>query len=130
MQKSVILQHPLTQHMWALPAARMQHSDYLCRQIETVIQFELPDESFESYIPSDFFFTELLLLYVSGLLSHETERTIALTVSKAHDVFWSNHCKHFLVYLPASFKKTISYFFLRSEERRVGKECRSRWSPY
>ena len=22
------------------------------------------------------------------------------------------------------------YFFLRSEERRVGKECRSRWSPY
>ena len=27
---------------------------------------------------------------------------------------------------------TISYavFCLRSEERRVGKECRSRWSPY
>ena len=23
-----------------------------------------------------------------------------------------------------------SYFFTRSEERRVGKECRSRWSPY
>ena len=23
-----------------------------------------------------------------------------------------------------------SYFHLRSEERRVGKECRSRWSPY
>ena len=22
------------------------------------------------------------------------------------------------------------YAFLRSEERRVGKECRSRWSPY
>ena len=22
------------------------------------------------------------------------------------------------------------YLFLRSEERRVGKECRSRWSPY
>ena len=21
-------------------------------------------------------------------------------------------------------------FYLRSEERRVGKECRSRWSPY
>ena len=26
--------------------------------------------------------------------------------------------------------KTISDLFLRSEERRVGKECRSRWSPY
>ena len=24
----------------------------------------------------------------------------------------------------------ISAFFHRSEERRVGKECRSRWSPY
>ena len=22
------------------------------------------------------------------------------------------------------------WFFVRSEERRVGKECRSRWSPY
>ena len=31
-----------------------------------------------------------------------------------------------------SSHKTISYavFCLRSEERRVGKECRSRWSPY
>src|SRR5258708_2835887 len=24
----------------------------------------------------------------------------------------------------------VQYIFLRSEERRVGKECRSRWSPY
>ena len=34
------------------------------------------------------------------------------------------------------FKEIIEYFdegdvmVLRSEERRVGKECRSRWSPY
>ena len=26
--------------------------------------------------------------------------------------------------------KTIDKVFIRSEERRVGKECRSRWSPY
>src|SRR5574343_1405036 len=25
---------------------------------------------------------------------------------------------------------SIAFFLLRSEERRVGKECRSRWSPY
>ena len=25
---------------------------------------------------------------------------------------------------------SITYLFYRSEERRVGKECRSRWSPY
>ena len=28
------------------------------------------------------------------------------------------------------YKSSGTYFFLRSEERRVGKECRSRWSPY
>ena len=27
-------------------------------------------------------------------------------------------------------KKLFKYMVLRSEERRVGKECRSRWSPY
>ena len=27
-------------------------------------------------------------------------------------------------------KKSILQIFFRSEERRVGKECRSRWSPY
>ena len=27
-------------------------------------------------------------------------------------------------------KGRVIYFVLRSEERRVGKECRSRWSPY
>ena len=28
------------------------------------------------------------------------------------------------------FKDTTLVFDMRSEERRVGKECRSRWSPY
>ena len=27
-------------------------------------------------------------------------------------------------------RRSISQMKLRSEERRVGKECRSRWSPY
>ena len=27
-------------------------------------------------------------------------------------------------------KKILEEYVLRSEERRVGKECRSRWSPY
>ena len=33
--------------------------------------------------------------------------------------------------LPWTFTKyTVTPSFIRSEERRVGKECRSRWSPY
>ena len=40
---------------------------------------------------------------------------------------------------PSAFKRAIKKFmnfsdfdtlYIRSEERRVGKECRSRWSPY
>ena len=27
-------------------------------------------------------------------------------------------------------KEQLAMYHLRSEERRVGKECRSRWSPY
>ena len=31
----------------------------------------------------------------------------------------------------SAFKKmSVEQYLLRSEERRVGKECRSRWSPY
>ena len=29
-----------------------------------------------------------------------------------------------------AYSKGLFYRLLRSEERRVGKECRSRWSPY
>ena len=32
--------------------------------------------------------------------------------------------------LPSAAKWTEAIFAIRSEERRVGKECRSRWSPY
>ena len=32
--------------------------------------------------------------------------------------------------VPGSFELTFGANQMRSEERRVGKECRSRWSPY
>ena len=32
--------------------------------------------------------------------------------------------------LNSTTKATRTFTFTRSEERRVGKECRSRWSPY
>src|SRR2546421_5306137 len=35
-----------------------------------------------------------------------------------------------LARLPAPTAETIDIDVCRSEERRVGKECRSRWSPY
>ena len=40
-----------------------------------------------------------------------------------------------MVFLPKNYQTELesqatSDFYRRSEERRVGKECRSRWSPY
>ena len=40
------------------------------------------------------------------------------------------HGRLFLAGENASGKSTVLTAALRSEERRVGKECRSRWSPY
>ena len=39
-----------------------------------------------------------------------------------------NDEKHHI--LPEGFNDFVAVKLLRSEERRVGKECRSRWSPY
>ena len=36
----------------------------------------------------------------------------------------------FKLWLAKVGKERIDEILLRSEERRVGKECRSRWSPY
>ena len=49
-------------------------------------------------------------IYDSGLLENSKEITIETPYGKTSD--------------------TITIGQYRSEERRVGKECRSRWSPY
>ena len=36
----------------------------------------------------------------------------------------------YIIDLQKTVKKLEEAYFFRSEERRVGKECRSRWSPY
>ena len=49
---------------------------------------------------------------------------------QVHPYRLANHSGiwYLTAYEPASDK--VKNFLLRSEERRVGKECRSRWSPY
>ena len=58
------------------------------------------------------------------------QRIIIITVFAAYTIFQ-------LVYSLVTRKAMangkgdyLSKFYTRSEERRVGKECRSRWSPY
>ena len=47
-------------------------------------------------------------------------------------LFYSDHFEFAVIYGRRRVGKTalISRFIQRSEERRVGIECRSRWSPY
>ena len=108
----------------------------------------------------DHFKTELLFLYWFWVLLYTRDMSSFLDIcfcrgfllSCLIPVFWSAYFIHFdkiqfislffvdcvfdvMKLLPQRFppaicSKIFSFSFCRSEERRVGKECRSRWSPY
>src|SRR5256885_10756601 len=45
-------------------------------------------------------------------------------------LFWQGAWHEGLLPVDGVASRTLEQYELRSEERRVGKECRSRWSPY
>src|ERR1051326_2791561 len=80
--------------------------------------------------------TYLLLKVVQALLKKRRRVAVATqTNAQADDVCkrlaaspWNVQCYRFVGSGRKSETKTSG--IIRSEERRVGKECRSRWSPY
>ena len=65
----------------------------------------------------------------------ETSWTLPVPKHKFSDLYHCfcgyEACQPFHSYGPAVRPNyVIHYIISRSEERRVGKECRSRWSPY
>ena len=58
------------------------------------------------------------LFHFSGYVANRTQNAATLTMIDLN-----------YVWIPLVIYVGM-YFVLRSEERRVGKECRSRWSPY
>ena len=64
----------------------------------------------------------LIVFLVAGTALFKYPDTIkkAVTIDDMGSVEW----------ITANQGGMIERFFIRSEERRVGKECRSRWSPY
>ena len=63
-----------------------------------------------------------LLIFGTGNYNFFNLLTIALTLLLVDDAVWAS-------VLPARLSQALQGA-VRSEERRVGKECRSRWSPY
>src|SRR6266850_2325485 len=51
-------------------------------------------------------------------------------IARERSAYLENPEPHFRTYGPKTRREFLRYLRLRSEERRVGKECRSRWSPY
>ena len=73
---------------------------------------------------------------VTSLGSYALTAITAVTVQNTKGVnsvvsIPSNEIKNQIIYSAKDIKPdAIKIGMLRSEERRVGKECRSRWSPY
>src|ERR1035438_6663332 len=76
-----------------------------------------------------------------GLCPFHNEKTPSFTVSEEKQIFNCFGChsggnvfKFLMDYEKISFIESVKSIAdrlgIRSEERRVGKECRSRWSPY
>ena len=59
----------------------------------------------------------------SGVVEIEANEDISKEIG---DMIWRVASGKYIVYLRAEEAESVE----RSEERRVGKECRSRWSPY
>ena len=80
----------------------------------------------------------LIQFSVENFLSIKDNVVLSLLASKdnehpEHLIVDGNkkHLKSAVIYgANASGKSNVLNAFWRSEERRVGKECRSRWSPY
>ena len=53
-----------------------------------------------------------------------------LNVLREKRVYMDIYSKNTIEIADGKLIAKFPYFVLRSEERRVGKECRSRWSPY
>ena len=79
---------------------------------------------------SDLHLTDLLKdmrsSYLCTLLSYKTDPDIL----EHHTIIEHHFLSMFAVYQSTSEPADNAQAMHRSEERRVGKECRSRWSPY
>ena len=64
-------------------------------------------------------------IWIVGSLGHMGQALIRLLDMMEYELYETDKDE-----LDITDEHAVSLFIHRSEERRVGKECRSRWSPY
>src|SRR3989440_4653515 len=72
-------------------------------------------------------------LTLMGLGAFPSEHPLSIEMLGMHGTYYANMAVHHsdvLIAVGARFDDRVTGRVDRSEERRVGKECRSRWSPY
>ena len=81
-------------------------------------------------------YSELNFLYESwnGIITNQKDEAIMNSVQNKgledYNLLMQKSFENLFKVLKPNRWITIEYHNSRSEERRVGKECRSRWSPY
>ena len=79
---------------------------------------------------------EILLVFFLGIMVVVMGLQIMFHHVFSNSLTWSEELVRYLfiwstfISIPFCCKQKLSIRLTRSEERRVGKECRSRWSPY
>ena len=66
---------------------------------------------------------------VGGAIGN-TYRNAPFVVEQFYSIFWFITLLMATAFVNSAASREFAFNMYRSEERRVGKECRSRWSPY
>ena len=76
----------------------------------------------------------MMKLFIIGNLCGREERSVLITLERDTPIHWESFWDYIdtIVVWWVKYNTQVDTKMLasRSEERRVGKECRSRWSPY
>ena len=131
----------------------MAYSESLAQQVRAILATELPPHVFEEEVEEKKMFGGLAFMVrgkmtvtvssergqdlVMVRIGKELEKQV-LPKNGASVTLMKGRLYHGYIDLDGEGQKELSYWIglalsynqLRSEERRVGKECRSRWSPY
>src|ERR687890_112146 len=90
---------------------------HTCRQIFLQDIRDLMEEKYTTFVPL-------------MILGHQCLSSLKKKIRRLLNMWMLGISEIMLILIPWEFPSILFLKPVRSEERRVGKECRSRWSPY